>query len=105
MNEVNFVCRREDGLYVSSRTMQHVSRIVHMQLGITDYDTYSFCYRTTVVMGLTAKQLIYSIASVAVGGGLLLLLYKYIELTGAAYVAITVEEWKSSYFSDREIGL
>lgn len=45
-------------------------------------------YQETVVMGLTAKQLIYSIASVAVGGGLILLLYKYIGLTGAAYVAI-----------------
>ena len=45
-------------------------------------------YQETDVMGLTAKQLIYSIASVAVGGGLILLLYKYIGLTGAAYVAI-----------------
>ena len=50
----------------------------------TDIDNY----QETVVMGLTAKQLIYSIASVAVGGGLILLLYKYIGLTGAAYVAI-----------------
>ena len=45
-------------------------------------------YQETVVMGLTAKQLIYSISSVAGGGGLILLLYKYIGLTGAAYVAI-----------------
>jgi hypothetical protein len=34
-HEVNFVCRREDGSYVSSRTMQHVSRIVHEQLTCT----------------------------------------------------------------------
>ena len=39
-------------------------------------------------MGLTAKQLVFSAASVVVGGGLVLLLYKYIGLTGAAYVAI-----------------
>ena len=39
-------------------------------------------------MGLTAKQLIFSIASVVVGGGIVLLLYKYIGLTGSAYVAI-----------------
>lgn len=39
-------------------------------------------------MGLTAKQLLFSAASVVVGGGLVLLLYKYIGLTGAAYVAI-----------------
>lgn len=35
MYEVNFVCKREDGSYVSSRTMQHVSRIVHEQLSCT----------------------------------------------------------------------
>ena len=39
-------------------------------------------------MGLTARQLIFSIASVVVGGGIVLLLYKYIGLTGSAYVAI-----------------
>ena len=32
--------------------------------------------------------LIFSIASVVVGGGIVLLLYKYIGLTGSAYVAI-----------------
>ena len=31
-------------------------------------------YQETVVMGLTAKQLIYSIASGAAGGGLILIL-------------------------------
>lgn len=45
-------------------------------------------YQESVALGLTAKQLIFSIASVAVGGTLVLLLYKYIGLTGAAYVAI-----------------
>ena len=45
-------------------------------------------YQETVAMGLTAKQLIYSVASVAAGGGMVFLLYPYIGLTGAAYVAI-----------------
>ena len=45
-------------------------------------------YQESVAMGLTAKQLLFSAASVVVGGGLVLLLYKYIGLTGAAYVAI-----------------
>ena len=45
-------------------------------------------YQESVAMGLTAKQLVYSVASVAVGGGLVLLLYPYIGLTGSAYVAI-----------------
>ena len=45
-------------------------------------------YQETVALGLTARQLLFSVASVVVGGGLVLLLYKYIGLTGAAYVAI-----------------
>lgn len=45
-------------------------------------------YQESVAMGLTAKQLLFSIASVVIGGGMVLLLYRYIGLTGAAYVAI-----------------
>lgn len=45
-------------------------------------------YQESVVLGLTAKQLIFSIASVLVGGGMVLLLYRYIGLTGAAYVTV-----------------
>ena len=45
-------------------------------------------YQESVAMGLTARQLIFSIASVVVGGGIVLLLYRYIGLTGSAYVAI-----------------
>lgn len=47
-------------------------------------------YQESVAMGLTAKQLIYSIAAVLVGGVIVLLTYKYIGLTGSAYVAIPV---------------
>lgn len=45
-------------------------------------------YKETVVLGLTAKQLIYSILSVAVGGGIVLLLYQKVGLTVSAYIAI-----------------
>lgn len=45
-------------------------------------------YQESIVLGLTARQLIFSVASVIVGGGIVLLLYKYIGLTGAAYVAV-----------------
>ena len=38
-------------------------------------------YQESVAMGLTARQLIFSIASVIVGGGIVLLLYKYISFT------------------------
>jgi hypothetical protein len=47
-------------------------------------------YKESVVFGLTAKQLMYSLASVSFGGGLVLLLYQYIGLTASAYVAIPV---------------
>lgn len=36
-------------------------------------------YQESVAMGLTARQLIFSIASVVVGGGIVLLLYKYAD--------------------------
>ena len=35
-------------------------------------------YQESVAMGLTAKQLIFSIASVVIGGGLVYLLYPFI---------------------------
>ena len=43
-------------------------------------------YQETVAMGLTAKQLLFSVASVVVGGGMVLLLYKYIGLTSAPFL-------------------
>ena len=47
-------------------------------------------YKESVVMGLTAKQLVFSVASEATGGGIVLLLYRYIGLTPSVYVAIPV---------------
>ena len=47
-------------------------------------------YKESVVWGLTAKQMIYSIASVGIGGALVLLLYQQIGLTASAYVAMPV---------------
>ena len=45
-------------------------------------------YKESVVLGLTAKQLIFSLASVIVGGGIVLLLYKHVGLTTSTYIAI-----------------
>ena len=45
-------------------------------------------YQESIVLGLTARQLIFSAASILIGGGIVLILYKYIGLTGAAYVAV-----------------
>lgn len=45
-------------------------------------------YKESVIMGLTARQLIFSVASVVVGGSIVLLLYPIIGLTPSVYVAI-----------------
>ena len=47
-------------------------------------------YKESVALGLTARQMIYSIIALLVGGSIVLLLYPYIGLTGSAYVAIPV---------------
>lgn len=47
-------------------------------------------YQESVALGLNAKQLIFSAASLISGAGVVLLLYRYIGLTGSAYVAVPV---------------
>jgi len=47
-------------------------------------------YKESVVMGLTAKQLLFSAASLAAGGGVVLLAYPYTGLTAGAYIAVPV---------------
>ena len=47
-------------------------------------------YKESVVLGLTARQLIYSIVSVVIGGVIVLLVYPYVGLTVSAYIAIPV---------------
>jgi hypothetical protein len=47
-------------------------------------------YRESVALGLTARQLLYSVLSVAGGGGIVLALYGHIGLTASVYVAIPV---------------
>lgn len=45
-------------------------------------------YKDMVAMGLTAKQLLCSIVSIVVGGGVVLLMYPVVGLTISAYIAI-----------------
>ena len=47
-------------------------------------------YQESVALGLTAKQLLYSLVSLIMGSGIVLLLQKQIGLTLAAYVAVPV---------------
>ncbi len=45
-------------------------------------------YKESVIMGLTAGQLIFSVLSVAVGGGIVLFFYPLIGMTPSVYLAI-----------------
>ncbi len=47
-------------------------------------------YKESVVLGLTARQLIFSVASIVAGGAVVLLLHPYVGLTVAAYLAVPV---------------
>lgn len=47
-------------------------------------------YKESVVMGLTPRQLVFSVASVVAGGSIVLILYRFIGLTPSVYVAIPV---------------
>lgn len=47
-------------------------------------------YKESVALGLSAKQLIFSVGSILCGGGIVLLLYQYVGLTVSAYIAIPI---------------
>ena len=36
--QISFICAREDGTYITSRTLQHTSSIIHNQLSIPEFD-------------------------------------------------------------------
>ena len=71
------VCRKPDS-----------SSVIPAEIMVIDINKNIDNYKETVVLGLTAKQLVYSILSVAVGGGIVLLLYQKVGLTVSAYIAI-----------------
>lgn len=39
--EIHLVCRREDGTYITPRTMQHTSSVIHKQLDFPEFDFHS----------------------------------------------------------------
>ncbi|SNU04594.1 PrgI family protein [Lachnospiraceae bacterium] len=47
-------------------------------------------YKETVVLGLTARQLIFSVIALVTGGSIVLLTYPYVGLTVSAYIAIPI---------------
>ena len=47
---VSFVCRREDGSYISPRTLQHTSSVIHNQLDFKDFDFHSLRHTHTTML-------------------------------------------------------
>ena len=47
-------------------------------------------YKETVILGLTVRQLIFSLIALISGAGIVLLIYPYVGLTVSAYIAIPV---------------
>lgn len=47
---INFVCAREDGTYITSRTLQHTSSIIHNQLSIPEFDYHSLRHTHTTML-------------------------------------------------------
>ena len=47
-------------------------------------------YQESIALGLSIKQMVFSVASLVSGACLVLLLYRYIGLTASAYIAIPV---------------
>jgi integrase len=48
--EICFVCIREDGTYITPRTMQHTSRTIHLDLNIRDFDYHSLRHTHATVL-------------------------------------------------------
>lgn len=57
--EINFICRREDGTYISPRTMQHVSSIIHKQLNYPEYDTHSLRHTHATMLMENGLDMVY----------------------------------------------
>lgn len=49
-NTVAFVCRREDGSYISPRTLQHTTSIIHKQLDFKEFDFHSLRHTHTTML-------------------------------------------------------
>ena len=50
VNEIRFICVREDGSYITSRTMQHASHSIHYDLDIKDFDYHSLRHTHATVL-------------------------------------------------------
>lgn len=57
--EIQFLCRREDGTYISPRTSQHTSSIIHHQLNFPEYDTHSLRHTHATMLVENGADMVY----------------------------------------------
>ena len=48
--ETPFLCRRENGTYITPRTLQHTSNVIHEQIGIENFDFHSLRHTHTTML-------------------------------------------------------
>lgn len=58
-NVINFICRRENGSYITSRTMQHTSHVIHTQLNFPEYDTHSLRHTHGTMLRENGAEFVY----------------------------------------------
>ena len=58
-NEIHFVCRRESGEYITPRTMQHTSSVIHKQLNFPEFDFHSFRHTHATMLVEEGAPMIY----------------------------------------------
>lgn len=83
---VAFCVQKKEGRCAGNQT--DIVPVIPAEIMVIDINKNIDNYKETVLLGLTAKQLVYSVLSVAVGGGIVLLLYQKVGLTVSAYIAI-----------------
>lgn len=58
-NVINFICRRENGSYITFRTMQHTSHVIHTQLNFPEYDTHSLRHTHGTMLRENGAEFVY----------------------------------------------
>lgn len=84
-NELRFVCRRDDGTYITPRTLQHTANVIHKQLEIADYDYHSFRHTHATMLAENGAPPIYTMKRLG---------HKNIETTLGIYANHMTESFK-----------
>lgn len=58
-SEIHFICRRESGEYITPRTMQHTSSVIHKQLDFPDFDFHSFRHTHATMLYEKGAPMVY----------------------------------------------